>query len=167
MPLGIQLLTPYPPTLVHLGGQTKMKHDRLRPKQKINELLLLVTIYSYTKGCEYGEQPTAEILMGFKSEFAPSLQRIDTLRTWLYRHNGRIIRRINDRRLYRYELNRQGKKRIVLLAERALRNAILEKQLGLPVKRNMRELYFIARELAETVEKRMFLLDLIVRFLRI
>jgi hypothetical protein len=140
-----------------------MKPYWLKPIKKIDELLLLVTIYSYVK--EHGLPPTAEVLMGLKREFAPSLTRIDTLRMWLQRHRNRTIRRVNDHRLYRYELNRQGEKRIVFLVERRLRTATPLRHLGLPVDVNMVKLYMIARDLGKTVEKRLLLLDLLLGFL--
>lgn len=141
-----------------------MNHVRLKPEKKIDELLLLATIYSYVK--QHGIPPSAEVLMRLKSDFAPSLTRIDTLRTWLYRHKGRVIRRVNDCRPYRYELSRQGQKRILFLIEPFFRKAIMIKQLGYPVKHNMRQLQLIAEDLEETVEKKLLLFDLLLEFSR-
>jgi hypothetical protein len=140
-----------------------MNPRRLKPEKKIHELLLLVTIYLYTKKREL--PLTAEVLMGRKSEFAPSLTRVDTLRTWLNRHRGRTIRRIKDCRPYYYELNRQGEKRIVFLVERSLRNAVRLKPFGLPFDPNMIKLYMTARDLATTVEKKLLLSDLFSQYL--
>jgi hypothetical protein len=108
--------------------------------------------------------------MEMKSQFAPSLTRIDTLRMWLKRKTNRTIRRVNKWRPYRYELNRQGKKRIVLLVKRTLRKATLIKQFdpvyAYLVYPNMFQLYSIAKELAETFEERRLLFDLFLQYLR-
>jgi hypothetical protein len=135
----------------------------LKPEKKINELLLLTTIFSYTK--EYGFSPTAEVLMGLKSKFAPSLTEVDTLRMWLIRHRNRTIRRVNKRRPYRYEVNRQGEKRIVYLVKRELRRAISIAKLGVQPKHNMLAPYKIARELEKTVEEKLRLVELFSQFL--
>jgi hypothetical protein len=101
---------------------------------------------------------------------APSLTRIDTLRMWLKRKTNRTIRRVNKWRPYRYELNRQGKKRIVLLVKRALRKATLLKQLDpiyvYLVYPNIYQLYTIGKELAKTFKERRLLFDLFLQYLR-
>jgi hypothetical protein len=141
-----------------------LSHTRRKPKIKIDELYLLVTIYLCTK---QGSHPTAEVLMELKSAFAPSLTRPDTLRTWLYRHKGRIIKRVNDHRPYRYEVNRWGERRIVFLVEQRLRKAILIRQLGLLVRDNMIQLHSVADELTRSdVKKNLQLFTLLLRFLK-
>lgn len=141
-----------------------MNHNRCKPEKKIDELRLLVTIYSYAR--EHGLPPTAEVLMRLKSEFAPSLTRDDTLRMWLLRHKNRSIRIVHKRRPYDYEVNRQGERRIVFLVEHLLRNAIKLQKLGVQVNLNMIQLYNIARSLEKTAEKKQMLFDMILRFLK-
>ena len=143
-----------------------MNPYRLKPVKKIDELLLLVTIYSYAK--EHGLPPTAEALMGLKSEFAPCLARVDTLRMWLKRHTNRTVRRVNRCRPYLYELNRQGDRRIVLLVERRLRKAILMRQLGLFVTEDLIKPYWVAHKLTRNhVAKNLLLFDLLMQSLKI
>jgi hypothetical protein len=145
-----------------------VSRSRCKPQKKIDELLLLITIYAYAK--ENGFAPSAGSLMEMKSQFAPSLMRIDTLRMWLKRKTNRTIRRVNKWRPYRYELNRQGKKRIVFLVKRALRKATLLKQLdpvyAYRVYPNMFQLYSIAKELAETLKEGNLLFNLFLQYLR-
>jgi hypothetical protein len=145
-----------------------VSRSRLKPQKKINELLLLITIYEYVK--ENGFSPSAGSLMEMKSQFAPSLMRIDTLRMWLKRKTNRTIRRVNKWRPYRYELNRQGKKRIVFLVKRALRKATLLMQLdpfyAYRVYPNIFQLYLIAKELAESFKERRLLFNLFMQYLR-
>jgi hypothetical protein len=144
-----------------------VSRSRLKPQKKIEELLLLITIYSYVK--KNGFSPSAGSLMEMKSLFAPSLTRIDTLRMWLKRKTNRTVRRVNKWRPYRYELNRQGKKRIVLLVKRALRKATLIKQIdplyAYRAYPNIFQLYSIGKELAETYKERNLLFNLFMQYL--
>ena len=142
-----------------------MNPSRLKPEKKINELLLLRTIFSYTK--ENGFSPTAEVLMRLKSKFAPSLTEVDTLRMWLNRHRNRTVRRVNKRRPYRYEVNRQGEKRIVYLVKRELKKAIFIKKLGFQPKHNVSALYRIALDLQKTVEEKLQLMELFYQYLEV
>jgi len=136
--------------------------NRLKPKKKIVEFLLLVTIYSYVKSS--GVPSSADDLMLMKDQFAPTLTDIDTLRTWLWRHKGRVIRRVGGHRTYRYELNKQGVNRIKFLMFPFLKTAILLKKLGVPVGFDMIELCHILEDFAVTFEERLKLADLLLEF---
>lgn len=76
---------------------------------------------------------------------------------WLLRHNNRTIRRTEKRRPERYEVTRQGKRRIVFKVKHMLENAVARKKIArgwLPpnVKDALIPLYNIAIELEETEE---------------
>jgi hypothetical protein len=148
-----------------------LSYIRKKPEKKIDELNLLITIHKY-KHNHMGWGPTAADLYDRKREFAPSLTRIDTLRMWLYRHNNRTIRRTEKRRPERYELTRQGKKRIVFEVKRMLENAVAIKKLSGPglLPRNVRDvliiLYDVAIVMEETEEGKRQLFDLITQALR-
>lgn len=139
-----------------------MDHKRSKPQKRIDELLLLVTIYSYIN--QNGILPSAEALMGLKDEFAPSLMRIDTLRMWLHRHTGRVIRRVGKCRPYRYELNKQGYKRIRFLMIPFFKKQIVIRRLGGIVNHDMIHLHSILKHFAITLEERMLLFDLLLEF---
>jgi hypothetical protein len=144
---------------------------RKKPEKKINELRLLIAIYNYQHK-HMGWPPRATDLYDRKHEFAPSLTRIDTLHMWLHRHNNKTIRRTEKRRPQRYELNRQGKKRIVFEVKRMLENAVAIKKLSGPgpLPRNVRDvlipLYDVASVMEETEEGKRRLFDLITQALR-
>ena len=115
-----------------------------------------------------GWPPTAADLYDLKMKFAPSLSRIDTLHMWLHRHVNRTIRRTEKRRPERYEVNRQGKRRIVFKVKHMLENAVAIKNAVDPkgygvlpnVKNALIPLYNIAIELEETEEGKRELLYL-------
>lgn len=139
----------------------------MKPDTRIDELLLLVRILTYNRMGE--PAATAEVLMNFKSEFAPSLLRIDTLRMWLKRHRGRTVKVVNDYRPYQYELNRQGKKRILFLLKRLTHTQEFREDIGLHVQildilsriRDHSDPYF------RTHEAQMIILDIYASLARI
>lgn len=121
-----------------------------------------MAIYSYVK--VNGIPPSADDLMLLKEKFAPRLTRIDTLRMWLDRHNGRVIRRVGGFRTYRYELNRQGVKRIRYLMFPFFEKAISIKKLGGYVDYDMTALYHDLVDFAVTFDERMRLSKLYFEF---